>query len=276
MPNIGEVKRASEIGHTGRALFVWSACPDCGKTRWMYKSQQTTRCWSCAATKRARDKQPLTYFGVGSPKIGDIATAKSLGYVDRGIRTFGACPDCNKGHWLRNQDKGKRCPSCAGKYNGLAHRLNNHPRWNKGIMTKRGYVFVHMSKDDPLFSMSNSSSCVLEHRLVVARRIGRPLRKGEIIHHINGIKSDNRDSNLLLLNERDHNSHLVARDIQKRVQELESRMILVETENTLLRKVLEEIRDSVPDSNLILQHYNTLGGLEMTEGIVQSPSNGRN
>ena len=39
---------------------------------------------------------------------------------------------------------------------------------------------------------------VLEHKLVVENFIGRTLTNKETIHHINGIKSDNRIENLML------------------------------------------------------------------------------
>lgn len=46
--------------------------------------------------------------------------------------------------------------------------------------------------------LTNGQAVALEHRLVVARRLGRPLWDDEVVHHLNGDRTDNRPENLEL------------------------------------------------------------------------------
>lgn len=74
-----------------------------------------------------------------------------------------------------------------------------HGSWRGGrITTGSGYIAVMVRPDDPLASMRVTTGYVLEHRLVMARSLGRPLARHETVHHINGDITDNRIENLQL------------------------------------------------------------------------------
>lgn len=74
-------------------------------------------------------------------------------------------------------------------------RGNNH-RWNGGkIRHLKGYVLVYK----PEHPRCQSHGYILEHRLVMEKHLGRYLNEKEVVHHINGIKDDNRIENLELL-----------------------------------------------------------------------------
>ena len=54
-----------------------------------------------------------------------------------------------------------------------------------------GYVQIRIGR-------GRNAKRVLEHRLVMERKLGRKLRPGETVHHINHDRSDNREENLRL------------------------------------------------------------------------------
>lgn len=81
----------------------------------------------------------------------------------------------------------------------------DHPHWTGGRHENgEGYFLTWVADDHPMAGMRPKGTMyVFEHRLVMAEHIGRPLRRGETVHHINGDRTDNRIENLEL-HARDH------------------------------------------------------------------------
>ena len=78
----------------------------------------------------------------------------------------------------------------------------NASYWKGGrINDKFGYTLIY----SPAHPFKNYRKYVREHRLVMEQHLERFLNREEIVHHINGMKSDNRIENLKLFsNESKH------------------------------------------------------------------------
>jgi hypothetical protein len=84
--------------------------------------------------------------------------------------------------------------------------------------TKLGYILI-LDRNHP--NRSRKTNCILEHRLIMEKKLGRYLNKTEYVHHLNGIKDDNRPENLSICNSKMH--HLYIKMLQNRIRELEKK-----------------------------------------------------
>jgi len=107
---------------------------------------------------------------------------------------------------------------------GYPKRELNH-RWKGGrLKDKDGYISIILPTDSFFLPMANNRGYVLEHRLVVAKKLGRCLQPWEIIHHLNGIRNDNRFKNLALTMKQYHEKHTLEDALKKRIQLLEQQI----------------------------------------------------
>lgn len=74
------------------------------------------------------------------------------------------------------------------------------PQWKGGRVYRRGYVFLHR----PDHPHADSKGYVAEHQIIACESRGYWLASNELVHHINGVKDDNRAENLVILTQSQH------------------------------------------------------------------------
>ena len=176
------------------------------------------------------------------PQIGEIKRDKySRSYM------WCACVDCGKERWVslvKGQPRNLGCWSCHVSHK----RGENHPAWKGGRhKDNQNYIIIKLQPDDFFYPTANSVGYACEHRLVMAKHLGRNLHRWEIVHHKNGIRDDNRLENLELQTSSEHlRGHtrgyqdgyakglIDGRD--KQLEELQREIRLLRLDNRLLRE----------------------------------------
>ena len=137
-------------------------------------------------------------------------TRKKTGYT----AMKGTCPDCGQPmHY-----SAKTCRQCMGARMSRIYVGRNSRGWSGGRHIQKGkdYVRIYM----PEHPRAKSSPYIYEHIYVWEQTHNKLLPEGWHVHHLNGIRSDNRPINLVALSSHKHS--LVLEEKAKRIQKLEA------------------------------------------------------
>jgi len=185
------------------------------------------------------------------PKIGEIKRGRDIGRKNKNAAyIWQPCEVCGEPRWVhvvQGQPYNKRCIRCAqkGHIETEATKLkkslaNRRSIDHKFISKNSGYVWVHLYRESPFYPMANKRNLIMEHRLVMARHVGRCLTSREHIHHNNGDKTDNRIENLELISQANHNMMTTfCHDCH------------VKIENKQLRLQIKQLLKQIKEMNLI-------------------------
>lgn len=132
------------------------------------------------------------------PQIYEVKSGIEVGKRGHGSYVWRACVDCGEGRWVRlikQNTRNPRCRSCSSKL----LRGEKASNWKGGRhKTSDGYINIQLQPDDFFYPTTGNQGRALEHRLTMARHLGRNLHRWEIVHHKNGVRDDNRMENLEL------------------------------------------------------------------------------
>lgn len=165
------------------------------------------------------------------PKLGEIKNTFEVGFRGRYQVVWEACPTCKKERWVQLTRRGRQCRN---------HKASNASGKH---FAGRGYLEVKLQPDDFFYPMVSNGDWVLEHRLVMAKHLGRCLQSWEIVHHKDGVKTNNIIENLSLVTDAGHKqiTHFekVLKKQQSEIEALQDRVTILEAENILLKSALD-------------------------------------
>ena len=176
-------------GHNTQEARLKGRCPQCGNAC----TSGAKRCAKCRAERGRLNRI--------CPRCGITKAASSAG---QGMRP------------------GMLCHKCS-----VADRKERKVNWKGGrFKEKTGYIMVYAPNHPRIIKANNRGITrrrqhLAEHILIWERASGRFVPDTWVVHHLNGVRDDNRLENLIAIPKKDHSSWTFVKAMQKRIRDLE-------------------------------------------------------
>lgn len=146
---------------------------------------------------------PQPFIDITGDRFGRYRVISRAENTKQGSVRWNCLCDCGAERIVPSSYLRSGTSSSCGCYRREIHSLkrreqtgNKHPAWKGGRYTRNGYIVLR-GRD---IETTTGDHSIYEHVCIMETHLNRKLLPGENVHHLNGIRHDNRIENLELWN----------------------------------------------------------------------------
>lgn len=188
------------------------------KTEWVQIACVQCRAMFAVTPSRAKSGRRKYCSKVCHNRAHNVPSRRGVRHTDEARAKMSTATSGTQIREKSSQWKGGRYVDTAGYAHVMVAALPAEQASVAAALTKRLYV--------------------LEHRLVASLSLNRPVTADEVVHHVNGVKTDNRPENLFVISRKAHSAQ--HREMERELHALRVEVAKLRAENRALKSRLSQ------------------------------------